>query len=427
VFVSNQNASSQTLRFTYQATGKASFSKTRILAGFATLLLEDLVHELFRAGDGRGPLDVEVQTGAKTLPVVVSRAYAEGVTGNLGSGLPADIVPSTDVVSLPGLFHDNDFRTNIAVTAGDQSVWATFELFKGNNGLVAGGVQRKIEAGEQNQWSIKNLFGNLSQAGVPMTVRVTLTSPGIVYASLVDNASTDSAVLIGKKPADTWIVPVVAHVPGAGGTFWSSSVSIWNTTGNTVWVDLEYLPEKTDNSRGGLFASSLRLYPYASRNIADVLLDKFGIENGKGALVIYGQRPITVSSRVFTDCETCPEGGTSGNGVRTVRSTALASGKTVLPGVRLRDGFRSNIGVVTGDRTVAFTFDLRDAGGTLRSSAHKTLPPRTLQQWSVSKLFGSFVEPDPAGSIVVTASRPYLTYMTVIDGTSQDPVFVMPQ
>jgi len=260
-----------------------------------------------------------------------------------------------------------------------------------------------------------------------MTVRVTLTSPGIVYASLIDNASTDSAVLIGKKPADTWIVPVVAHVPGAGGTFWSSSVSIWNTTGNSVWVDLEYLPEKTDNSRGGLFASSLRLNPYASRNIADVLLDKFGIDNGKGALVVYGQRPITVSSRVFTDCETCPEGGTSGNGVRTVRSTALASGKTVLPGVRLLDGFRTNIGVVTGEQWVSFTFDLRDAGGTLRSSAFKTLPPRTLQQWSVGKLFGSFVEPDPAGSIVVTASRPYLTYMTVIDGTSQDSIFVMPQ
>jgi hypothetical protein len=51
-----------------------------------------------------------------------------------------------------------------------------------------------------------------------------------------------------------------------------------------------------------------------------------------------------------------------------------------------------------------------------------------LQQWSVEKLFGrDFVRPDPAGSIVVSANRPYLAYITVIDGTSQDPVFVMPQ
>jgi hypothetical protein len=51
-----------------------------------------------------------------------------------------------------------------------------------------------------------------------------------------------------------------------------------------------------------------------------------------------------------------------------------------------------------------------------------------MQQWGVGKLFGkNFVEPDPAGSIVVSGDRPYLTYMTVIDSSSQDPVFVMPQ
>jgi hypothetical protein len=100
----------------------------------------------------------------------------------------------------------------------------------------------------------------------------------------------------------------------------------------------------------------------------------------------------------------------------------------VLPGVRILDGFRTNVGVVTGGQSVSFTFDLRDEGGTLRKTAFKTVLPRTMQQWGVGKLFGSnFVEPDPAGSIVVTGDRPYLTYMTVIDGSSQDPVFVMPQ
>jgi len=166
------------------------------------------------------------------------------------------------VVSLPGLLHDDDFRSSVAVTAGDQAVWATFELFRGSDGLVAGGVKRKIEAGEQNQWMINKLFGDLARQGVPMTVRVTLNKPGIVYASLVDNDSTDSAVFLGKEPASAWIVPAVARIPGSGGTFWSSSVSLWNTTGNIAWVDLEYLPEKTNNSRGGLFAPRFKLNPY---------------------------------------------------------------------------------------------------------------------------------------------------------------------
>jgi hypothetical protein len=426
--VGNQNPTSQTVRLTYQTPAKASFSVTRTLVGFGTLLLEDLVADLFKAGDGRGPLDVEILHGASIPPVVVSRAYSENSFGNLGSGLPADVEPSTEVVSLPGLFHDGDFRTNVAVTAGDQLLWATFELFRGKDGLVAGGVTRKVEAGEQDQWTIKQIFGSLAQPGVPMTVRVTLNKPGIVYASLVDNASTDSAVFLGKRPASTWIVPAVARIPGAGGTFWSSSLSMWNTTGNTAWVGLEYLPEKTNNSGGGVFSAQLKLNPYQSRNIADVLLDRFDIDNGKGTLVVTSTRPITVTSRVFTDCETCPEGGTSGNGVRTVPALALASGDQLLPGVRTRDGFRTNIGVVTGDRTVSFDFDLRSQGGTLLSSASKNVAPRTLQQWSIGKLFGSgFTEPNPAGSIVVSANRPYLTYLTVIDGTSQDPVFVMPQ
>ena len=258
-------------------------------------------------------------------------------------------IPSTDVVSLPGLFHDDDFRSSVAVTAGDQAVWATFELFRGSDGLVAGGVKRKIEAGEQNQWMINKLFGDLARQGVPMTVRVTLNKPGIVYASLVDNDSTDSAVFLGKATR----YPIGScrrsrASPGPGGTFWSSSVSLWNTTGNIAWVDLEYLPEKTNNSRGGLFAPRFKLNPYQSRNIADVLLDKFGIDNGKGTLIIKTTRPTTVTSRVFTGCQTCPDGGTSGNGVRTAPSIALASGETVLPGVRILDGFRTNIGVVTG-------------------------------------------------------------------------------
>ena len=57
-------------------------------------------------------------------------------------------------------------------------------------------------------------------------------------------------------------------------------------------------------------------------------------------------------------------------------------------------------------QSVSFTFDLRDEGGTLRQTAFKTVPPRTMQQWSVGKLFGSgFIQPDPAGSVVVSGDR----------------------
>ena len=426
VVVTNPNSSSQELRFIYVTSEKASFTATRNLAGHATLLLEDLVADLFRAGDSRGPLGIEVLTADSDAPVVVSRAYAENPFGNLGSGLPADVQPSTDVVSMPGLFHDETFRSNIAVTADSgHDVWATFELFRGMDDLVGGGVQRLIGAGQQDQWSIQQLFKNQAREGVPMTVRVSLSHPGIVNASMIDNASTDSVVFLGKTPTINWIIPVVAHIPGIDETFWSSSVSLWNGSIWTSRIDLEYLPEKSDNSSGGTHASFIWLEPYETLTIEDVLLDLFGIDDGKGVLMVRSTQDIVVTSRVFTGG---PLGGTSGNGVRTVRASELSSGDAVLPGVRMLDGFRTNVGVATGDQGATFRFDLRDAGGTLLATAFRSVEPSSLRQLSMERLFGRDVTaPDPVGSIVVSGEADFLAYLTVIDGTSQDPVFILPQ
>ncbi len=381
---------------------------------------------LFGAGDGKGPLDVEVLTQGTMPPVVVSRAYSENAFGNLGSGLPADVQPSMETVAMPGLFHDGDFRSNIAVTAAETDVWATFDLYRGLDGLVAGSVQRKIDAGAQKQWSVQQLFPGQADDGVPMTVRVSLSQPGITFASLVDNASTDSAVFLGKEPASTWVVPVVAHLPGAEDTFWSSSVAIWNSKGSNTVLDLEYLPEKTDNSGGGILGPLVFLGPYATTNLDDVLFNDFGIDNGKGVLVVESSQPITVTSRVFTDG---PQGGSSGNGVRTVPIAAMQTGTSVLPGVRMLDGFRTNVGFVTGDQGTTFDCTLYDADGTVRAQGTVTVPARSLKQRSVEQIFGSsgYQIPDPVGMITVESSVEFLTYLTVIDGTSQDPVFVMPQ
>ena len=429
VVLSNPNSQQQRLRFTYLTETKASYSATRTLPAMSTLMLEDLVETLFGAGNGKGPLEVEVLTAGSQPPVVVSRAYAENTFGNLGSGLPSDVQPSLDQVSLPGLFHDSDFRTNIAVTAADDTVWATFDLYRGLEGLVASNVQRRIDPGEQNQWSIRQLFSGYPLDGVPMTVTVSVSRPAIAYASMVDNASTDSAVFLGKQPATKWVVPVVARIPGASGTFWSSSVSLWNSTGTTVWVDLEYLPEKTDNSSGGDHSPFVRLDPYATKTLADVLEDQFGIDDGKGVLVVEGTQPITVTSRVFTSCSVCPDGGSSGNGVRTVPVSAMSAGTAVLPGVRILDGFRTNVGFVTGDLPSTFTCRLFDGDGILRSIGFVTVPARSIKQRSVEQIFGSsgYLKPDPVGMITVEGPNDFLVYLTVIDGTSQDPVFVMPQ
>ncbi|MFV2073788.1 MAG: matrixin family metalloprotease [Thermoanaerobaculales bacterium] len=413
------------LRLHYRPGDGAVITVERSLNGFETLLLEDLVRNTFGAGDGRGAITVEALGVGPVRPVMISRTFAEQVFGNLGAGLPAVANPSAGVVSLPGLIHDGLFRSNILVTAGQlQGLWAAFELFRGEDGLVGSGVQRFIGAGMQNQWSVQQLFPGLTQEGVPMTVRVTLPEEAIAFASLVDNLSTDSAIYLGKAPADNWIVPVVAHNPGKDGTFWSSTVSVWNATGAVITVDLEYLPAATDNSGGGLTTAPIQLGPFATVALDDVAFEQFGIEDGTGVLTVDATGLVVVTSRVFT---AGPQGGTSGNAVRSVPVEKLAAGDVWLPGVRMIDGFRTNIGVVTSGQWTNFVFTLRDADGAQLATATLGVPPRTVRQRSVDKLFGAaWVAPNPVGSVVVSADGEFLSYMVVIDGSAQDPVFFMP-
>jgi hypothetical protein len=71
-------------------------------------------------------------------------------------------------------------------------------------------------------------------------------------------------------------------------------------------------------------------------------------------------------------------------------------------------------------------FRLRDADGILLAKEFVEVPPRSLKQLSMNKLFGNNLRaPDPVGSLVVTSGTRFLAYLTVIDGTSQDPLFMM--
>jgi hypothetical protein len=425
VTIANRQPDQLRLNLCYQPENGGPITVERVVPGFGTLLIEDIIADLFGGGDGRGPLRVETLNAVDAAPVIVARTLAEEPSGNFGSGLPTDIEPMVAVMSLPGLFDDQEFRSSISVTADtEQGLWASFELFRGDDGLVSGGVQRWVAAGAQDQWAVDRLFPGLVRDGVPMTVRVTLPKRGIAFASLVDNVSTDSAIYPGMTPATQWIVPVVAHIPGKEGSFWSSTVSLWNSAASETSVQLEYLPDRTDNSAGGILTPEIRLDPFETLTIEDVALSQFGIGDGKGVLMVTASKPVTVSSRVST---AGPVGGVSGNGVRTVEADSWSNGEVVLTGVRLLGGYRTNVGFVTGDREVNFGIALYDGDGTVVASTNLRVAPRTLRQLSVEKIFGNgFVAPTSVATLKVTGDGDFHVYMTVIDGTSQDPIFVMP-
>ncbi len=257
-----------------------------------------------------------------------------------------------------------------------------------------------------------------------MTVKVILSQPGIAFATLVDNKSTDSAVYLGKRTAKSWVVPVVAHIPGKDNTLWSSSVTLWNGNSANSEIELEYLPANTDNLTGGVAAAPFLLGGYDTFSLDDVLRKRFGIHQRQGRSCGYRHKPITVTSRVWTDGA---NGGTSGNGVRTVHKSELVDGEVVLPGVRMLNGFRTNVGVVTGEAWATVEFRLRDADGiVLAQEVPRCSAADTQTALDAGPCSEEIEDLARSGGVACGNKRNGVPGIsTVIDGTSQDPLFVM--
>ncbi len=422
VALANPSDESLALQLLLKPSGSSStITRDLTLAPRQSRFLPDLVETLFAAGNVRGGLRiVPPQTGP--MPAVLGRTYALEAAGNLGQGVAAMLPEEAGAYYVPGLYSDSAYRTNVGVTAGQRGLFVTFDLFRGVEGKVAT-VTKGVMAYDQQQWSVDSLFPGWPQPGVPMTMGFSLPSSGVPYASLVDQLSRDSVFLIGTAPADEWLVPVVAHNPGQQGTFWRTDVGIFNPGESPAAVDAEYLPQGLDNSGGGMAANTVVLPAFTTRVVADVAGTLFGVANGKGALLLRGSAPIVVTSRTYTNQQA---GGTFGHGGPPVRPQMLAATPRTIAGVRQAGGYRSNVGLVTGRRGVIVTLRLRDADGTVlatRSSFY--VPPRSLVQLGLTTLFPDVPAPNPVGSLEVLPDGPLLAYLSVVDGTSQDPVLVL--
>jgi hypothetical protein len=426
ISVANREIRPITLRLVYQQSKSRVLQRTYQLGPYELLFFEDAVMTLFGASTGRGALTIEALESNRVPPAVMSRTFAMRPTGNFGQGVPAVSTTEDGIFFMPGLLHDDEYRSNIAVTASTTAkAAASFGLMRGTDGLVVSNVTRDIPAGQQMQWPIDQLFPDDVAPDLPMTVKVRLAPAGVAYASLADNVSSDAVTYVAKTPQTEWIIPIIARVGGAHGTFWQSDVAITNPSYKQVYVTLEYLPENVDNSEGGSVARIL-MGPMSSVILDDVVRRRFKIDEGKGALVVSSQSPIIVESRVYTPAD---EGGTIGHAVPPIPLENLDTSTVVLPGVRMTGGYRTNVGAVSGETETSIRFRLLDRDGVQLGETYADVPARSMRQWSIVKLFGDDLidRPRPAGSLVVDCNADCFTYLVTVDNSSQDPVLFVPE
>lgn len=421
VVVANPGDTQLPLTAQYRRSGSGTVvSRSLSLDPRQALLWEDAVASLFGQGDGRGSL-VLVPPREGPAPAVFSRTFSVETSKRLGQGIGASESLPAGTYVLTGLFEDSEFRTNLGVTAGAGGITAQFELYRGTHGKVAGPVSRNIGAYDQQQWRLPELFPNAGQEGVPMTVLVTLSGPGVPWASVVDQRSHDAVYLQASTPWGVLYVPVVASLQGV--VFWDTDLALANVGSQATTVSLEFLPENRNNQGGGTVTRTVALPARSTVVIKRLFASLLGVANTKGSLSLVSTQPIAAACRVYTPVSGA---GSYGQGVPVLPLAGISGQRKVLTGVRTAGGYRTNVGLATPSQGVNATARLYDASGArLAERTGLYVPPRSLQQFRLEDLFPGVANPNPVGTLEVIPNGPLVVYLSVVDGSSQDPVLIL--
>lgn len=400
--------------------GDESAMVTRLFVEPAqTLTLRDIAKTIF-GFEGACSLDIR---GPQNVLTATSRTYNDSPLGTFGQSIPAYRAPtlgSTDpVLFIPGLRETLEFRSNVGFTeTSGQSVTMTLEVV-GANGDVLGAMPLSFLPWEHRQVSTRGL-ANGYEAGMARLRYESGEGSLAAYASIIDNRTGDPIYLPAARAdaSDSKIIPVVAHLDGAGNSKWRSDLYLSNPLDEPLALSIRY--------RGASGAVSGRvegtLGPYSSAFVMDVVENWFGASGG-GHLEITPGSAI-VSSRTWNDRGS----GSFGQNVASVTTedgiTKLGQSGVAI-GVEQSDNFRTNVGLVEiGDGFAVFDVTVFGERGAMLCTARYGLAPREQRQVSLPSMGCSTT---PGGYVVLTkvsGDGSVIGWASVVDNLSGDPVFM---
>ncbi len=271
-------------------------------------------------------------------------------------------------------------------------------------------------------------LGRITTSGVVTEIAIPAPAFGITEGPDGNIWFTEAAsgrigrLTLTSEPAiDSRILPVVGSAPGAGGSFFRTSVQLHNPTTATISGRIVFHPSGLSGS-GSDPALSYTLSPGQTESIAD-LLPAMG-RSGLGSADIEataGSVP-TATVRVFNDAGAA---GTSGFTEEPMRPEAAFGpghlGVLLLPADPVN--FRFNVGVRTLAEGTAITLTLRDSTGTAVTSVSRAFPATYHEQQSASEFLG--VPSLPAGGSIEidTTVGAAIVYGATVDNRTGDPSF----
>jgi PKD repeat protein len=225
------------------------------------------------------------------------------------------------------------------------------------------------------------------------------------------------------------VIAGAAHAYGLEGTIWVTDVVVHNPGDIPAIFHLYYL--EGGHANLDAVGHSFMVAGQTSLRLPDLIYEVFAKEGSGGALLIGSDQPLIVSSRTYNEQPVGSYGqyipgldiGMAVYGGQEVRLVQLAYSPQ--PGV----GFRTNIGWVNlGTSNISVTARLFLGDGTFIGSKSYTIQPYSYFQRSNIFHQLSAVPIDDAYAIVTVddSQARYLTYASVVDNRSGDPVYIQP-
>lgn len=279
-------------------------------------------------------------------------------------------------------------------------------------------------SGSPTQWSWSFGDGRTSSAknpslvfNAPGTYQVTLTASNGGNSATVTKPVTVSALVPHRS-----LISVTTQTNGVGGTAWRTELSIFNAGTSGASVTMLFLP----GAGGSVISRNVFLAPQQSITYGNTLLELFGVPNGAGAVAIEAtsagtSAQLRISSRTYTN-------GSNGTYGQAVPDVASLDKTLYITGMQSNAAFRTNVGLVNrGTSDMAATLTLYDASGATVGTANVTVPASNFSQQPLASYF-----PAVSGRsydvlsmrVAADAAEALSAYASVIDNTSQDPIYV---
>ena len=372
------------------------------------------------------PSSVNIPAGQKTASVIVT-----------GKAVGSTVITAT----LPPALGGTSATSNVTVTAPSQNCTTPAVPQLTAPATVESGAEYSIGWSPSSS-ATEYLVDEATDPAFANAATTTVTAPPSTFSHTVttdtryyyrvrarnhgtgcDQTSASSAsvsVLVEapEQPVQLMrVVPVVGSTAGSFGSFFKTSVQLFNPATTTVSGQIVYHP--TDGSSDATLAYALE--PGAS--IAwDDLLPAMG-RSGLGTADILGDfgSALPVSSiRVFNDAGASGTTGLNEEAFRVV--DALQSGQTsaiIAPGDFTR--FRLNIGIRTLSQGAAMTITVRSREGVTLDTINRDFPATHFQQTSSTNfLLGLVLTGGESITVRITSGSAFL-YGATTDNTTNDP------